>query len=113
MTAPLDGILGQSAVLQELLDELALLAETQLPVLLLGETGVGKELFARRLHRLSQRGNKPLVQVNCAALPEALAEASCSVTSRGPSPAPPTTAPGGSMRPTAAPCSSMRSANCP
>ena len=74
MTAPLDGILGQSAVLQELLDELALLAETQLPVLLLGETGVGKELFARRLHRLSQRGNKPLVQVNCAALPEALAE---------------------------------------
>jgi len=74
MTAPLDGILGQSAVLQELLDELALLAETQLPVLLLGETGVGKELFARRLHRLSQRGNKPLVQVNCAALPEALVE---------------------------------------
>jgi anaerobic nitric oxide reductase transcription regulator len=45
-----------------------------LPVLLLGETGVGKELFARRLHGLSRRRNKPLIQVNCAALPESLAE---------------------------------------
>ncbi|QXI26053.1 nitric oxide reductase transcriptional regulator NorR [Pseudomonas vanderleydeniana] len=67
-------ILGQSEVLQRLLDELDVLADADLPVLLLGETGVGKELFARRLHRLSRRSHKPLIQVNCAALPESLAE---------------------------------------
>jgi len=42
--------------------------------LLLGETGVGKELFARYLHRQSNRSSKPLVYINCAALPESLAE---------------------------------------
>ena len=67
-------ILGQSAVMHQLLNELDVLADSELPVLLLGETGVGKELFARRLHRLSRRSHKPLVQVNCAALPESLAE---------------------------------------
>ena len=50
------------------------MAESELPVLLLGETGVGKELFARHLHRASRRAKGPLVQVNCAALPESLAE---------------------------------------
>ena len=49
-------------------------ANSELPVLLLGETGVGKELFARRLHRKSPRHNAPLIHVNCAALPESLAE---------------------------------------
>jgi anaerobic nitric oxide reductase transcription regulator len=67
-------ILGQSEVLHQLLNELDVLADSELPVLLLGETGVGKELFARRLHRLSRRSHKPLIQVNCAALPESLAE---------------------------------------
>ncbi|NMY86280.1 nitric oxide reductase transcriptional regulator NorR [Pseudomonas sp. WS 5411] len=67
-------ILGQSPVLHQLLNELDVLADSDLPVLLLGETGVGKELFARRLHRLSRRSKKPLIQVNCAALPESLAE---------------------------------------
>ena len=67
-------ILGQSEVLHNLLNELDVLADADLPVLLLGETGVGKELFARRLHRLSRRSHKPLIQVNCAALPESLAE---------------------------------------
>ncbi len=51
-----------------------MVADSELPVLLLGETGVGKELFAHRLHRLSRRRAKPLVHVNCAALPESLAE---------------------------------------
>ncbi|HBS79915.1 MAG TPA: nitric oxide reductase transcriptional regulator NorR [Pseudomonas sp.] len=72
---PGDGeILGQSAVIRELLRELEVVADSELPVLLLGETGVGKELFARWLHRHSRRRNKPLVLVNCAALPESLAE---------------------------------------
>lgn len=67
-------ILGQSQAIQQLLSELEVVADSELPVLLQGETGVGKELFARRLHRHSRRHNKPLIQVNCAALPESLAE---------------------------------------
>ncbi|MCE8043725.1 nitric oxide reductase transcriptional regulator NorR [Halomonas daqingensis] len=67
-------ILGHSAELQRLLHELDVVAESDLPVLLMGETGVGKELFARRLHQRSPRRDQPLVQVNCAALPETLAE---------------------------------------
>ena len=79
--APLGGsardegeIIGQSEAISQLLHELAVVADSELPVLLLGETGVGKELFAHRLHRLSRRSAKPLVHVNCAALPESLAE---------------------------------------
>ncbi|AMD00753.1 nitric oxide reductase transcriptional regulator NorR [Halomonas chromatireducens] len=67
-------ILGHSAALRRLLQELDVVAESGLPVLLSGETGVGKELFARRLHQRSSRRQQPLVQVNCAALPESLAE---------------------------------------
>ncbi|MGB3290340.1 MAG: nitric oxide reductase transcriptional regulator NorR [Burkholderiaceae bacterium] len=67
-------ILGDSAAISQLLHELSVVADSDLPVLLLGETGVGKELFARRLHRHSRRSRKPMVHVNCAALPESLAE---------------------------------------
>ena len=67
-------IIGHSDVIQRLLHELKVVAESELPVLLLGETGVGKELFARHLHRHSRRAAQPLVHVNCAALPESLAE---------------------------------------
>lgn len=67
-------IMGQSEVLTRLLQEMQVVAGSDLPVLLLGETGVGKELFARLLHRHSPRRHKPLVHVNCAALPESLAE---------------------------------------
>ncbi|MFP5441721.1 MAG: nitric oxide reductase transcriptional regulator NorR [Gammaproteobacteria bacterium] len=69
-----DGIIGQGAEIRGLLHELEVVADSGLPVLLLGETGTGKELFARRLHRLSARRDQPLVHVNCAALPESLAE---------------------------------------
>ena len=67
-------IIGHSPVLQRLLHELDVVADSELPVLLMGETGVGKELFARRLHFHSRRSKAPLVHVNCAALPESLAE---------------------------------------
>ncbi|MYN11606.1 nitric oxide reductase transcriptional regulator NorR [Pusillimonas sp. TS35] len=67
-------ILGSSSAIERLLHELDVVADSDLPVLLLGETGVGKELFARRLHRRSRRSGKPMVHVNCAALPESLAE---------------------------------------
>ena len=68
------GLVGESEGMQHVLRELQLVADTDLPVLLLGETGVGKELFAQRLHALSRRRDQPLVHVNCAALPPALAE---------------------------------------
>lgn len=67
-------IVGQSQAITQLLRELEVVADSELPVLLLGETGVGKELFAHRVHRLSRRRAQALVQVNCAALPESLAE---------------------------------------
>ncbi|MDQ8032228.1 nitric oxide reductase transcription regulator [Bordetella genomosp. 1] len=67
-------IIGRSEAITHLLHELTVVADSELPVLLLGETGVGKELFAHRLHRLSRRRAKPLIHVNCAALPESLAE---------------------------------------
>jgi anaerobic nitric oxide reductase transcription regulator len=67
-------IIGHSKAIESVLKELRVVASADLPVLLLGETGVGKELFARELHILSQRSDKPLIYVNCAALPESLAE---------------------------------------
>lgn len=67
-------IIGRSEAISQLLHELDVVADSDLPILLLGETGVGKELFARRIHRYSRRRNKPMVHVNCAALPESLAE---------------------------------------
>lgn len=67
-------ILGESTAIKHLLHELSVVAESDLPVLLQGETGVGKELFARWLHSHSQRKDKALIYVNCAALPETLAE---------------------------------------
>jgi anaerobic nitric oxide reductase transcription regulator len=78
--SPADGaagepeIVGQSGALLDLLKELDVVADSELPVLLLGETGVGKELFAHRLHRMSRRAAGPLIHVNCAALPESLSE---------------------------------------
>lgn len=67
-------IIGHSPAIQQLLHEIDIVAASELPVLLTGETGVGKELFARRLHQRSPRHQKPLIHVNCAALPESLAE---------------------------------------
>jgi len=67
-------IVGQSPAMVHLLHEIEVVADSELPVLLLGETGVGKELFAHRLHALSRRAGRPIVHVNCAALPESLAE---------------------------------------
>jgi len=67
-------MLGDSPVMQELSREVGIVARSDLTVLLMGETGVGKEVVARTIHVRSLRASQPLVYVNCAALPEALAE---------------------------------------
>lgn len=68
------GLVGRSPVMQALQAEMDLAARSGLPVLVSGETGVGKELVARIIHARSGRARKPIVAVNCAALPESLAE---------------------------------------
>jgi transcriptional regulator with GAF, ATPase, and Fis domain len=67
-------IVGQSPALMKALAEVAQVADTEATVLILGETGVGKELFARAIHAGSRRRDKPLVTVNCAAIPDTLME---------------------------------------
>lgn len=67
-------IIGRSRVMERLRREIELVGNSHFTVLILGETGVGKELVARAIHAASPRGNAPLLYLNCAALPENLAE---------------------------------------
>jgi len=69
-----DEIIGQSDPMLRCLHMVELVADTSTPVLLLGETGTGKELMARAIHEHSERRHRPLVKVNCAALPANLIE---------------------------------------
>ena len=70
--AAFDGIVGESAVLNVVLEEVRLVAPTDSTVLILGETGTGKELIARALHAQSKRSSRPFIRVNCAAIPSSL-----------------------------------------
>jgi len=69
-----EDIVGKSAALRKVLDQIAIVAPTQSTVLLHGETGTGKELFARALHNLSPRRERTFVRLNCAAIPSGLVE---------------------------------------
>src|SRR5690554_7525733 len=71
---PAPELIGQSRSHRHLLNEIALVARSTLTVLIQGETGTGKELVARAVHRQSERSEQPLISINCAALPEALVE---------------------------------------
>ena len=70
----IDNIIGQSASILRLKEQTVRFAELELPVLISGETGTGKELIARALHNASHRQQAPFLAVNCAALPEHLLE---------------------------------------
>jgi len=72
--AGLAGIVGQSAALREVLQLVDMVAETDSTVLLLGETGTGKELIAHAIHDRSRRKNRAFVKLNCAAIPTGLLE---------------------------------------
>lgn len=69
-----DEIVGQSVALRTLLSHLSRVAETDATVLIQGESGTGKELIARAVHSASRRADRPLIKVNCAALPANLVE---------------------------------------
>ena len=67
-------IVGASKVMRRVFDYVKKIADTTATVLILGESGVGKELVARKIHYASSRHNKPFVKLNCAALPESIIE---------------------------------------
>ncbi len=69
-----DNILGRSKAMQGVFEQIRAVAETDAPVLLLGDSGSGKELVARAIHWHSGRRDKAFVAVNCAAIPETLLE---------------------------------------
>ncbi len=67
-------IIGQSGVITSLIEEVKKIADSKSNILLLGETGTGKELFARAVHYNSSRRDKPFIPINCSAIPESLIE---------------------------------------
>ncbi|MEX2173083.1 MAG: sigma-54 dependent transcriptional regulator [Pirellulaceae bacterium] len=71
---PIPGLIGGSAAMEAVYSLTRKVAKTNASVLLMGETGTGKELIATAIHRLSQRASGPLVRVNCGALSESLLE---------------------------------------
>ena len=70
----LDNIIGESAAMKEVFELVRQVASSSANVLILGETGTGKELIAKAIHQLSPRRHQPLVTVHCAALPPTLLE---------------------------------------
>src|SRR5271169_706470 len=69
-----EGIIGRSAAINALCKHIRIVAPTGSTVLILGETGTGKELIARAIHNLSPRSDRPFIKVNCAAIPAGLIE---------------------------------------
>src|SRR5215470_16027137 len=69
-----EGVIGRSSALRRALQMVETVAWGDSTVLLLGETGTGKELIARAIHSHSPRGDRPFVKLNCAAIPTGLLE---------------------------------------
>lgn len=67
-------IIGRSRAIQDLIDIILQVAQSDITVLIYGESGVGKEVFARAIHKASKRANKEMVSVNCGAIPEGILE---------------------------------------
>ncbi|MGD2080098.1 MAG: sigma-54 dependent transcriptional regulator [Nitrospirota bacterium] len=77
------GIIGESRAITEMVSLINKIAIVDIPVLITGETGTGKNLVARAIHSLSSRSNKPFVSLNCAAVPEHLLESELFGHSKG------------------------------
>ena len=74
VTQDFEEIVGSSAPLKRVMGQVEVVAPTDATVLILGETGTGKELIARAIHRMSPRRNLPFISLNCAAIPTGLLE---------------------------------------
>lgn len=72
LSTPSEAIVGRSAPFRSMLQQVNLVAPTDTTVLILGETGTGKELIARAIYERSKRSKRPFVRVNCAAIPASL-----------------------------------------
>ena len=83
LKGPQQEILGSSPAMIEVVKTAARVAVTDLPVMIRGESGVGKELIARLIHRRSPRADRPFVAVNCGALPDTLLESELFGHTRG------------------------------
>jgi transcriptional regulator with GAF, ATPase, and Fis domain len=81
-------IVGVSAPLQSVLTDVSRVAPTDSTVLITGETGTGKELVARAIHKRSRRSARPFVSVNCAAIPSSLIASELFAMRRARSPEP-------------------------
>ncbi len=103
-------LVGASSAFNAACHLLRRVAPTDATVLFTGESGVGKERFARMLHQISRRHDKPFIAINCAAIPRRWWRRSCSGSSAAPTPAPRIRAPAASSWHTKAPCSWTRSA---
>ena len=80
---PRRDVVAESQAITRVLEQLETVAATDATVLLLGETGTGKEVFAQAIHGLSERRTRPMVTVNCAAIPSALIESELFGRERG------------------------------
>ena len=109
MKAPVS-IVGQSAAIKAVFESINEIAALPVTVLICGETGTGKELVARAIHDLSQRGGVPFSRSTAMNLHQAFWRANCSVTKRGPLPAPLFKKKGFLKWPTRGRCFSMKSA---
>ncbi|MDA1634581.1 sigma-54 interaction domain-containing protein [Bacillus cereus] len=78
-----DHIIGDSSAIQSVITEAKRVIRTSSSILLVGETGTGKELFAQSIHNESQRSTKPFISQNCAAIPDTLMESLLFGTNRG------------------------------
>jgi DNA-binding NtrC family response regulator len=80
---PLSDCVGSSELIRSVVAKARKVARSNAPVLLRGESGTGKEIFANLIHQFSPRANRPMVRVNCAALPETLMESELFGYARG------------------------------
>ncbi len=79
-------VVGDSRALRALLERIQMVAPTDSTILIQGETGTGKEVLAKEIHRRSRRAEKPLIRVNCASIPKELYESEFFGHVKGPSP---------------------------
>ena len=68
------GIIGNAHEINDLVDVVMQVADSDITILIYGESGVGKEVFARAIHESSRRAGKELISVNCGAIPEGILE---------------------------------------